>query len=379
MGKAFTHSLIVTNPVFSSGAGLPWSEQNSGRHEQIGPLSKLIFLVLVVTAHLPAQTPRDPDLSGVTEHERTSTESVCAQAKYLVGPAAYRECVEKQLGTLVGSRKPDLSGVAQDDRASIESVCAQAKYLVGPAAYNQCVEKQLSTLVGSRKPDLSGVAQDDRASIESVCAQAKYLVGPAAYNQCIQEQLNELGKTAELRVPNNEKEPTEVSTQVAHSFTSIPTQVASTPSPELQKLKYFLGTWAIEGEIKSSIFGPEGKFNGTHHYEWAADRLSLISRWDENRPGGNDSGKAVYGYDSTQNLYTYHGTDNDGETEDSSGTVEGATWIWLGTPTSTDEQTMNGRFTVKEVSSTSYSFKYEVASQSGEWTTVTEGKATKTK
>ena len=231
----------------------------------------------------------------------------------------------------------------------------------------------------SRKPDLSGLTAEERQSIQSACSYDKNINGPAAYHDCLRKQLDQFVGSADLG--GSRRTPVATASIVEHpqSFSSTAGQETAASSPELQKLRYFLGTWEIEGEIKSSLFGPEGKFSGTHHNEWAPDRLSLISRWDESRPGGKDSGKAVYSYDPNQKLYTYHGTDSEGETEDSTGTVEGNTWIWISAPTLADEQTVNGRFTVREISSTSYSFKFEIAPQTGGWTTVTEGKATKTK
>jgi len=148
--------------------------------------------------------------------------------------------------------------------------------------------------------------------------------------------------------------------------------------PELKRLEYFVGTWTLTGEINTSLFGPGGKFTGTHRNEWSSDGLSLVSKWDEKRPNGVDSGHAAYRYDSDQKTYRYHGVDNTGEAEDSTGTVEGKTWIWTSNPTMENGETLKARFTMKELSPTSYSFRFEIASANGEWTTTMEGKAIKT-
>jgi len=56
--------------------------------------------------------------------------------------------------------------------------------------------------------------------------------------------------------------------------------------------------------------------------------------------------------------------------------VDGDTWTWTN-----DEkmggQTIHGRFTVKILTPSSYSFKFEVSSDGATWSTVMEGKATK--
>ena len=138
--------------------------------------------------------PPAPNLSGLTNDERSSIQAVCASAKYTQGPAAYNRCVASQWNTLNSAPKaPDLSGLSNDERSSIQAVCASAKYTQGPAAYNRCVASQWNTLNSAPKaPDLSGLSNDERSSIQAVCASAKYTQGPAAYNRCVASQWNTL-------------------------------------------------------------------------------------------------------------------------------------------------------------------------------------------
>jgi len=58
--------------------------------------------------------------------------------------------------------------------------------------------------------------------------------------------------------------------------------------------------------------------------------------------------------------------------------VQGNTWTWL-SEEKMGGKVMKGRYTVNVVSPTSYTFKYEMASDSGEWNAMMEGKATKSK
>ena len=58
--------------------------------------------------------------------------------------------------------------------------------------------------------------------------------------------------------------------------------------------------------------------------------------------------------------------------------MQGDTWTWQ----SEDKmggKVMKERYTVNVLSPTSYAFKYEMASDSGPWNTIMEGKATKSK
>lgn len=48
------------------------------------------------------------------------------------------------------------------------------------------------------------------------------------------------------------------------------------PEPELQKLAYFAGKWASEGEMKPSSFGPGGKFTFIQTCEWFAGGFALV-------------------------------------------------------------------------------------------------------
>jgi hypothetical protein len=146
-------------------------------------------------------------------------------------------------------------------------------------------------------------------------------------------------------------------------------------SPELKRLRYFIGSWNIAGEVKPSSFGPAGTLTGIHRNEWSSDGLSLISNWSEQRSGDSDSGQATYGYDSDGKTYTYHSIDATGEKEDSVGSVEGHTWTWLSNPTLADGSAVKGRFTMKEETAAAYSFKFEIAPANGEWAVVMEGKA----
>lgn len=153
-------------------------------------------------------------------------------------------------------------------------------------------------------------------------------------------------------------------------------QVSGT-SGDLKKLQYFIGSWALTGNTKTSPFGAGGKFTGTEQNEWAADGLSVISKWSDTLPTGNDTGKGTYRYDFIQKVYKYHGISSDGETEDSTGSIEGETWTWLSNPRAPSGKIMQGRLIQTITSPRSYDFKFEITSQGGEWMTVREGKAEK--
>jgi hypothetical protein len=148
--------------------------------------------------------------------------------------------------------------------------------------------------------------------------------------------------------------------------------------PEQERLKYFVGKWNFEFEMKQSPFGPAGKVEGTDRNEMMPGGFFLISHSKGKGTMGEIRGLSIFGYDADEKVYTYYSVNNWGEKELAKGTVDGNTWTWNA------ESEMGGkdvktRFTVNEVSPTSYTMKFDAMSDSTSWTTLMEGKATKVK
>jgi len=148
------------------------------------------------------------------------------------------------------------------------------------------------------------------------------------------------------------------------------------PSPELKRLGYFLGRWNIEGEMKPGPMGPGGKFTGTETDEWFPGRFFVISHSSMKSPMGEIRGLSVLGYDPEKKVYTYNGFNSMGEREKATGTVTGDTWTY------TDESEYQGkpmkiRVLLKELSATSYTFKFDVAMGGEDFQNMMEATATK--
>ena len=150
------------------------------------------------------------------------------------------------------------------------------------------------------------------------------------------------------------------------------------PAPELKKLDYFVGVWSVEGDLKAGPMGPGGKTAGTSHEEWMDGNFFLTSRGSFNGVMGKGTEVAYMGYDSDQKMYTYTAFNSMGEHESALGAIDGDTWTWLA-----DEnmggQKMKGRFTMKILSPTAYTYKFELSPDGSTWSTVMDGKASKTK
>jgi hypothetical protein len=81
----------------------------------------------------------------------------------------------------------DISQLSINERVALDLVCSDAKYR-GPAAYNQCISKQLTAMGSSRTPDISHLSINERVALNLACTDAQHR-GPAAYNQCVSRQL----------------------------------------------------------------------------------------------------------------------------------------------------------------------------------------------
>jgi hypothetical protein len=149
------------------------------------------------------------------------------------------------------------------------------------------------------------------------------------------------------------------------------------PAPELKKLDFMTGDWTAEGTLNMTPGQPATKWSMTSHAEWMEGNFFLVTHSDmELGPMGKGKDVAYMGYDPEKKVYTYRAFNSWGEAEDSTGTVDGDTWTWL-----SDEhmggQTVKGRYTMKILSPTSYTMKYEISQDGTNWTTGMEGKATK--
>jgi len=148
------------------------------------------------------------------------------------------------------------------------------------------------------------------------------------------------------------------------------------PPPELKKLDYFAGTWTTEADIKPGPMGPGGKFTGTYHIQWMDGGFFLVTHSEFNGARGKGTETSFMGYDSNDKMYTYDSFNTLGEADHAKVNVDGDAWTWssevkMGPPT------MIGRLTIKLITATAYSMKFEMSPDGTAWITVMEHKATK--
>jgi uncharacterized protein DUF1579 len=152
---------------------------------------------------------------------------------------------------------------------------------------------------------------------------------------------------------------------------------APKPAPEMEKLKYFVGAWKQEGSVAASHMPGAGKYTGTYHNAVALGGFFVELHSTGNTGTEKWTGTSFLGYNAAEKVYTYDEFNSTGEHILAKGTLEGDTWTWT-SETKMGGQTMNGRYTEKINSPTSYDFKFEASTDGGKtWATFLEGKSTK--
>ena len=161
-------------------------------------------------------------------------------------------------------------------------------------------------------------------------------------------------------------------------FTLTGAQEAPKPGPEHERLAFWVGTWTNEVEIKENPMMPAGKMTSTDRCEWFDGKFAVVCHTESEGPMGSTKEIGILGYSSDLKAYTYYGVESSGMamTTVPTGKLDGKTWVY------NDESMMGGtkvksRYTIVETSDTTYTFKWEVQGQDGQWMTVMEGKGKK--
>lgn len=156
-------------------------------------------------------------------------------------------------------------------------------------------------------------------------------------------------------------------------------QMGGPPGPEVKKLDYFIGTWNSDATIAQGPWGAGGKVTATDTTEWMPGNFFLVTHSDFKMPpevGGEGKRIDVMGYDTDASTYTSDTFNSQGRRQSSTGTLSGDTWTWNSSANYGGQQ-IDQKLTIKTLSTTSYTFKFEVSMDGKNWMTFMDGKATK--
>jgi hypothetical protein len=150
------------------------------------------------------------------------------------------------------------------------------------------------------------------------------------------------------------------------------------PSAEVKKLDIFVGSWTLDGDMKASSMGPGGKVTETEKCEWMDGGFFVICHTDFKSAMGDGTGFSVMGYSADDKAYTYREFNSWGEFDDSKGSVDADTWTWTNDE-KMEGKIVKGKFSMKFLSPTSYTFSFDMSPDGTKWTTMMDGKASKAK
>ena len=148
------------------------------------------------------------------------------------------------------------------------------------------------------------------------------------------------------------------------------------PSPEVEKLTYFVGNWMSTGQMKASPMGPAGETTGRDACGWMPGKFFVVCRMDTKTPSGPVQTLGIMGYDADKKAYTWSSFNSVGMSETASGTVKDDTWTWS-SETKVGGKTMKTRYVMADTTPEGYTFRWETSADGKTWSSVLDGKATK--
>jgi Protein of unknown function (DUF1579) len=148
------------------------------------------------------------------------------------------------------------------------------------------------------------------------------------------------------------------------------------PMPEHKALGYFAGKWTSQSAMKPGAYGPGGKMTSKDDCQWFEGGFQLVCHSQAQGPVGSMASMGIMTYNPNERVYSYYGIDNKGMSELSIGRKEGSKWTFMST-TQMGDQTMKSRYTIIEGTPTAYTFKWETSPDGAQWSTLMEGKSTK--
>lgn len=77
------------------------------------------------------------------------------------------------------------------------------------------------------------------------------------------------------------------------------------PGPEMERLKFLIGTWEVKAEyVKSAMVPGGGRDDGWYKAQLGPGGFSIIADFEEDGPMGKEIGHEVLSWDPKQNAYT---------------------------------------------------------------------------
>ncbi len=150
-------------------------------------------------------------------------------------------------------------------------------------------------------------------------------------------------------------------------------------SAAVNKLGYYIGTWAGHGETKGGPLGSAGKLASRQTCNWFAGRFQVICHGEEQGPSGKRQFLNVLAYDDTSSAYTEYSVSSRGEAEyDRGGSLVGRTLMFI-VDSDADGKPAKFRYSETHVSQNRYTYRAEVVVDGGKWSELAQGEIVRVK
>jgi hypothetical protein len=146
------------------------------------------------------------------------------------------------------------------------------------------------------------------------------------------------------------------------------------PSPEQQRLGWFVGKWKGSATVKENPFMPAGTMTTSDDCAWFEGKYAVVCRGTAKGPMGTMKSLGIMGWNGEEKTYVWYGLDSSPMAGASvaRGTLEGSTWTY------SDESRMGGkvvksRYVIAEKGKDAYDFRWEIQGADGTWVTTMTG------
>ncbi|MBI1212360.1 MAG: DUF1579 domain-containing protein [Alphaproteobacteria bacterium] len=151
------------------------------------------------------------------------------------------------------------------------------------------------------------------------------------------------------------------------------------PSPEAQRLGYYIGTWEGHGESKGGPFGPPGALSSKFTCERFDGGFQVVCRGEEHGPTGSQKFLNIKSYDDTAKSYSEYSISSLGSSEYATGgSIVGNKLTYI-REIGDAKEPVKIRYSEEYLSPMLLAYKAEASVKGGPWRLIAEGKIKKIK
>jgi hypothetical protein len=167
------------------------------------------------------------------------------------------------------------------------------------------------------------------------------------------------------KAPGAEKASKEMKAQSGEAAKKAPAK--PTVPPELEKLKWMVGTWSVKASWEASPMGPAGSTTGTEVVTRGPGGMSLLGNFTGKMPWGPYSGHSINTWDPSKGALVTYWTDSMAPgVVVMTGKQEGENVVYTGEGMGPDGKPEKMRHTMSNITPKGYTYTME-SEVNGQW------------